>query len=124
MPEHRLVGQVLLNCVKPTHETIFGDVPNLIIENATKLSKDRKLWSSNRPSLRCKPVSGRVAIKKVRRGIGINGNGHILQVMQLSSLSNQNRRPAKPNCFRIPWKNPWTGFRAWEAWSFAPRQRK
>ncbi len=28
MPEHRLVRQVLLNCVKPTHETLFVDVPN------------------------------------------------------------------------------------------------
>ncbi len=35
-PEHRLVRQVLLNCAKPTHETLFGDVPNLSIENATK----------------------------------------------------------------------------------------
>ncbi len=36
---------------------------NLSIENATKMSKDRKLWSSNRPSLRCQPLSGGVAIK-------------------------------------------------------------
>ncbi len=36
MPEHRLVRQVLLNCVRPTHETLFADVPNLSIENATK----------------------------------------------------------------------------------------
>ncbi len=36
MPEHRLVRQVLLNCVKPSHETLFADVPNLSIENATK----------------------------------------------------------------------------------------
>ncbi len=38
MPEHRLVRQVLLNCVKPSHETLFADVPNLSIENATKMS--------------------------------------------------------------------------------------
>ncbi len=63
MPEHRLVRQVLLNCVKPTHETLFADVPNLSIENSTKMSKDRKLWSSNRPSVRCQPLSGGVAIK-------------------------------------------------------------
>ncbi len=31
-----LVRQVLLNCVKPTHETPIADVPNLSIENATK----------------------------------------------------------------------------------------
>ncbi len=63
MPEHRLVRQVLLNCVKPTHEMLFADVPNRSIENATKMSKDRKLWNSNRPSLRCQPLSGGVAIK-------------------------------------------------------------
>ncbi len=62
-PEHRVVRQVLLNCVKPTHETLFADVPNLSIENATKMSKDRKLWSSNRLSLRCQPLSGGVATK-------------------------------------------------------------
>ncbi len=33
------------------------------VVNATKMSKDRKLWSSNRPSLRCQPLSGGVAIK-------------------------------------------------------------
>ncbi len=36
-------------------ETLFADVLNISIENATKMSKDRKLWSSNRPSLRCQP---------------------------------------------------------------------
>ncbi len=25
MPEHRLVRQVLLNCVRPTHETLFAE---------------------------------------------------------------------------------------------------
>ncbi len=29
MPEHRLLPKVLLNCVKPTHETLFAYVPNL-----------------------------------------------------------------------------------------------
>ncbi len=45
IPEHRLVRQVLLNCVKLTHETLFADVPNPSIENATKMPKDRKLSS-------------------------------------------------------------------------------
>ncbi len=70
MPEHRVVRQVLLNCVKPTQEKLLADSPgaNLSIENATKMSKDRKLWSKNRPSLRCPPLSGGVAIKKVSNG--------------------------------------------------------
>ncbi len=65
MPEHLLVRQVLLNCVKPTRHTLFADVLNLSIENATKMSKDWKLLSSNRPSLRCQPLSGGVAIEEV-----------------------------------------------------------
>ncbi len=56
----------------PTHKTLFADVPNLSIENATKMSKDRKLWSSNRPSLRCQPLSEGVAIKKVSKRRWIN----------------------------------------------------
>ncbi len=45
------------------YETLFADVSNLSIENATKTSKDKKLWSGNRPSLRCQPLSGGVAIQ-------------------------------------------------------------
>ncbi len=67
MPEHRLVQQVLLSCVKSAHETLFADVPKLSIENAPKSSKDRKQLSSNRPSLRCQPVSGGVAINYVSK---------------------------------------------------------
>ncbi len=44
-------------------ETLFADVPNPSIENATKMSQDRKLRSSNKPSLRCQPLPGGVAIK-------------------------------------------------------------
>ncbi len=32
-------AEVLLNCVTATHQTLFPDVPNLSIENATKMSK-------------------------------------------------------------------------------------
>ncbi len=42
---------------------------DLSIESTTKISKDRKLWSSNRPSLRCRPLSGGVAIKKVSKSM-------------------------------------------------------
>ncbi len=41
MLEDRLVRKILLNCVKPTHKTLFADVSNLSIENAAKMSKDR-----------------------------------------------------------------------------------
>ncbi len=58
-----VVGCQLLNCVKPTHETLFPDLANINIENSTTVSKDRKPCSSNRPSLRCQPLSGRVPIK-------------------------------------------------------------
>ncbi len=49
MPEHRLVRRVLLNCVKPTHETLFADIPNLNFDYAIRIPEDRKLWRSSRP---------------------------------------------------------------------------
>ncbi len=39
MEEHRLVRRVLLLCVKPTPESIFGDVPDLNVAEAITLSK-------------------------------------------------------------------------------------
>ncbi len=58
MPEHRLVRRVLPNYVKPTHETLFADVPYLNVDYAIRMSEDRKLWRSDRPSLRCQPLLG------------------------------------------------------------------
>ncbi len=66
MPENRLVHQVLFNCVRPTHETLFADVPNINTENAAKLSKDRKQWSGSRPALAL-PTSIRVSCNKVSK---------------------------------------------------------
>ncbi len=46
MPEQRLVRRVLLNCVKPTHETLFADVPNLLglvnADYAIRMSEDKE----------------------------------------------------------------------------------
>ncbi len=55
---HSILTQLLLlqKNLLIAYETLFADVPNISIENATKMSKDRKLWSSNRPSLRCQPL--------------------------------------------------------------------
>ncbi len=63
MPEQRLVLRVLLNCVKLTKEKLFADVPNLNIEYGIKLSEERELRRSSRPSLRCQPLLGGVAVK-------------------------------------------------------------
>ncbi len=46
--ERRIRTVFQSNCIRPTHETLFADVPNLSIENATNMSKDRKLLSSHR----------------------------------------------------------------------------
>ncbi len=56
MPEHRLVRQVLLNCVRPTHETIFADVPNLSIENATKCLSIGSYGVAIGPHCACQPL--------------------------------------------------------------------
>ncbi len=40
MDERRLVGQVLLNCVKPTSESIFGDLIESDVQAATTFAKD------------------------------------------------------------------------------------
>ncbi len=44
-------------------ETLFAEVSNLNIDYAIKMSEDRELWRSSRPSLRCQPLSGGVAIE-------------------------------------------------------------
>ncbi len=41
MPEHRLVRRVLLNSAKPTHETLFADVPNLNVDITIRMPEDR-----------------------------------------------------------------------------------
>ncbi len=56
MPEHHLVRRVLLNCIKSTKETLLADVPNVNIAYAMKMSEDRELWRSSRPSLRRQPL--------------------------------------------------------------------
>ncbi len=45
--------RVLSNCVKPTHETLFADVPNLIVDYAIKMQEDRKLWRSSTVDPHC-----------------------------------------------------------------------
>ncbi len=53
MPEHRLVRKVLQTCVDAISETLLVDIPHLDVAIANEMAKDRKLWSSYRPSLRC-----------------------------------------------------------------------
>ncbi len=48
MHEHRLVWRVLLICVKPIPESIFGDVPELDVAAAIKVSRERIEWKSRR----------------------------------------------------------------------------
>ncbi len=53
MEEHRVTGQVLLQCVKPAPESLFGDVPGLDVQTAINLAMNREEWKNNRLSRRC-----------------------------------------------------------------------
>ncbi len=50
---YRTVRKILLSCVKPTPESIFGDVPDLNITKAILDAKNRSKWKKLRPSSRC-----------------------------------------------------------------------
>ncbi len=53
MEVHRLARQVLLQCAKPTPESVFGDVPRLPFQVAITLANNRVEWKKNRISRRC-----------------------------------------------------------------------
>ncbi len=44
MYEARLGRKVLLNCVKPNKELLFGDIPSLDVEKAIDITRDREEW--------------------------------------------------------------------------------
>ncbi len=52
MDERGLVRLVLLKCVKPTPESIFGDLIDTDVQAAISLAKARIKWNKNRPSKR------------------------------------------------------------------------
>ncbi len=49
MDERRLVLQALLKCIKPTPESIIGDVVYSDIQAVIDLARDRIEWKNNRP---------------------------------------------------------------------------
>ncbi len=53
LEEHRVIRRVLMNCVKPTTDSLFGDVPDLDSGKAAEIAKDREEWKSLRPSKCC-----------------------------------------------------------------------
>ncbi len=53
MDEDRLVRNVLLNCVQPTKESLFGDIPDLDVEKAIENAGGREKWKKIGPSQRC-----------------------------------------------------------------------
>ncbi len=53
MDEDRLVRKVLLNCVQPIKESLYGDIPDLDVEKAIETARDREKWKKIRPSQRC-----------------------------------------------------------------------
>ncbi len=50
LEEHRVRRRVLMNCVRPTPDSLFGDVPDLDGRNAAEIAKEREKWKS--PGLR------------------------------------------------------------------------
>ncbi len=56
--EHRVTRQVLLQCVKPATESLFGDVPDLDVYEAINLAMNRLEWKENRPYRSCCTRSG------------------------------------------------------------------
>ncbi len=47
--ERRLIPQMLLNCVKPAPESVFGDLTDLNVNAAISLANDRIEWKEARP---------------------------------------------------------------------------
>ncbi len=50
---HRVIRRVLMNCVRPTPDSLFGDVPDRDSRKAAEIAKDREKWKSLRPSKHC-----------------------------------------------------------------------
>ncbi len=42
LEEHREIRRVLMNCVWPTPDSLFGDVPDLYSRKAAEIAKDRE----------------------------------------------------------------------------------
>ncbi len=42
LEEHRVIRRVLMNCVRPTPDSLFGDVPDLDSGKAAEIAKDRE----------------------------------------------------------------------------------
>ncbi len=41
LEEHRVIRRVLMNCVRPTPDSLFGDIPDLDSRKAAEIAKDR-----------------------------------------------------------------------------------
>ncbi len=52
-PDSRKAVELVMNCVRPTPDSIFGDVPDPDSRKAAELEADREKWKSLRPSKRC-----------------------------------------------------------------------
>ncbi len=69
MDEDGLVRKVLLNCVQPTKESLYGDIPDLDVEKAIEIAKDREKWKKIRPPQRCIPLYGDIANKEEEENV-------------------------------------------------------
>ncbi len=53
LEEHRVIRRVLMNCVRPTPDSLFDDVPDLDSRKTGEIAKDMEKWKSLRPLKSC-----------------------------------------------------------------------
>ncbi len=51
MDENCLVRKVLLNCAQPTKESLYRGIPDLDVEKAIEIARDREKWKKERKYL-------------------------------------------------------------------------
>ncbi len=56
--------KVLLNCVQPTKESLYGDIPDLDVERAIEIAQDTEKWKKIRPSQHANLSMGTLQIMK------------------------------------------------------------
>ncbi len=76
MDEDRLARKVLLNCVEPKKEPLYGNVSGLDVEKVIEIARDREKWKKIWPPQRHEPSFGGI----------VNEEGH----------SNQDYNPSLP----------------------------
>ncbi len=48
LEEHQIIQEVLMNCVRPTPDSLFGDTPDRDNRKASEITTDREKWKKSR----------------------------------------------------------------------------